>query len=387
MSRSLVSVIIPTRNRQFYAEKSVRQIVGMGKDIEVIVQDNSDDDSLYHALKNLIKTENVKYQYEKEVLPFSENYDRAANMATGEFLCAIGDDDGILPDITDCALWMKKHQIDLLKPSKNQFYFYPGNVNRRKSACMGIGSYTGTYYYSNPETAVISLLDSGGGNYLDKDLTGSYHGLVSIEAMKKVKNITGKFYAGLTPDMYSVICLSLLPQVKFAAVDYPISLPGICPVSGSAASDIGKHAGKLEDAPHLKVLPDYHWSKYVPKFYSVETIWAETMIYAIIKMGREELIEKYFNYERLAASMYLNNKAYRDDILKILPAEIQDYVSDSFYNNAEVKRNIFCRAMERVAIKLSGKRKTIRNVSEINSAVNILCEELYKAPVTAPWDR
>ncbi len=387
MSRPLVSVIIPTRNRQFYAEKTVKQIVCLGKDIEVIVHDNSDDDRLYHALENFIKAGQVKYQYEKDVLPFSENYDRATMMVTGEYLCAIGDDDGILPNITDCALWMKNHQIDLLKPAKNQVYFYPGNANRRKSACLVIPCYTGAYYYSNPETSVISLLDSGGGNYLEKDLTGSYHGLVSMDAMNRIRERTGKFYAGLTPDMYSVICLSLLPQVKFAVVDYPISLPGICPVSGSAASDTGKHAGKLEDAPHLKTLPNYSWSNYVPKFYSVETIWAETMIYAIIKMGREDLIEKYFNCGRLVASMYLKNIAYRDEILKILPAEIKEYVYNSFHDNAEAKRNVFCRTMERIAIKLSGKRKAIRNISDINSAVSILCAEMHRKPVSAPWDR
>lgn len=384
MANPLISIIIPTRNRQFYAEKTVEQIAGLGLDIEIIVQDNSDDDSLFQNLKRLNVGDRLKYDYCATPLPFSENYDLAMQQATGEYVCAIGDDDGVLPNIVDCAYWMGEKGIDIIKPAKDQVYFYPGNSNKKKNACLGFGNYSGSYSYSNPESALIALLDDGGCNYLEKKLAGSYHGLVKMEAMQKVKTITGKYYSGLTPDMYSVVCLSLLPDIRFATLDYPVTLPGVCPKSGSAASDSGKHTGKLEEAPHLAHLPDYKWSDLVPRYYAVETIWAETMLYAIRKMGREELIEKYFNSFRLAESLYLNNRNNREEIKAALTSELSNYVSQSCSMTALNQRSMG-NLLEKAAIKVSGSRKVIRKLKDINEAVKVFDDQLAKNDGAAPW--
>jgi Glycosyltransferases involved in cell wall biogenesis len=385
MKSPLVSVIIPTRNRQEYAEKTIRQIAELNQNIEIVVQDNSDDDYLKELLNDLLSNENIKYSYCETTLPFSENYNRAMERVTGDYVCAIGDDDGILPNISECAIWMKENEIDVIKPAKDQVYFYPGNINKKKNACIGFGQYKGSYYYSNPETAVISLLDDGGCNYLEKDLAGSYHGLVKRDSMNKVKQITGKFYSGLTPDMYSVICLSLLPNIRLAVVDYPITLPGVCPTSGSAASDSGKHVGNIKDAPHLKQLPDYMWNSSVPRYYSVETIWAETMLYAIKKMGRDDLIDKYFNSNRLAQYLYQNNKPQREEILKIFTKETSEYVLKCCGENSIEGTNKTIQLLENIAIKLSGKRKIVRNISDINKAVDVLYSELATNMKNVPW--
>ena len=384
MAYPLVSVIIPTKNRQTYAMKTVLQIVSLNQNIEIIIHDNSDDDSLYYMIKDFIDDGSVKYAYEKQALSFSDNYNKAAEMATGKFICAIGDDDGVLPNIVACAQWMEDNNIDIIKPAKDQVYFYPGNANRKKNACVGFGKYTGIYHYSNPEASVISLLNDGGCNYLEKDMPGSYHGLVRMDCMRKVKDITGKFYDGLTPDMFSVICLSLLPDISFVVIDYPITLPGVCPSSGSAASDSGKHAGRIEDAPHLKLLPDYKWSSDVPKVYSVETIWAETMVYAIQKMGRSELIDKYFNCRALAAYLYTNNEAYRRDILNVLDKDLSEYVVRSCRDFSHKDYRIV-KYLENATVKISGKRRVIRNVQDICKAVDVFYNQIKKGADLAPW--
>ena len=385
--KRIISVIIPTKNRQLYAQRTVNQVLALDNDIEVIVHDNSDNDTLYTLIKDRIDNDRLKYAYEKEALSFSENYNRAAELADGDYFCAIGDDDGVLPNIVECAKWMGNNGIDIVKPSKDQVYFYPGNINKKKNACLGFGNYTGSFFYSNPETSVIALLDDGGCNYLDKNLAGSYHGLVDMRIMNKVRDITGKYYSGLTPDMYSVICLSLLPHLKFAILDYPITLPGVCPLSGSAASDSGKHIGQLQDAPHLKALPDYKWSDLVPRYYSVETIWAETMIYAIHQMGRDELIEKYYNPDRLAMFLYINNKSNREEILNSLQETTRRRVLDFCGKDMENRINRISLLLGNASIKISGKRKVIRRVEDIRVAVDVLYDKLSKMGIDAPWDR
>lgn len=384
MSENLISVIIPTRNRQFYAESTIRQICDLNLDIQVVVQDNSDDDSLQSKVMDLINDQKIDYAYESVPLPFSENYNRAALRAKGKFLCAIGDDDGILPNIIECALWMDKEGIDAVRPAKDLIYCHPGNKNRKLNACLGISYYSGGYRLANPEVGVIELLNDGGCNYLRKDLIGSYHGLIRMELMYKVREYTGRYYGGLTPDMYSVICLSLIPEVRFAVLDYPITLPGVCASSGSAASETGKHVGKIEEAPHLKYLPNYEWDSRVPSYYSVETIWAETMIKAIIAMKREELIEKYFNRDALAYYLYLNNEKKRDEIVDMISPELKEYILKTYRPSSKEER--IYKLANKAMIKLSRKRIVYRNINTISKAVDLTMICLKKRNMQAPWN-
>ena len=62
MENPLVSIIIPTRNRQIYASKTVHQILSLKQDIEIIVQDNSDNEDLYKDLKECIVQNKIKYE-------------------------------------------------------------------------------------------------------------------------------------------------------------------------------------------------------------------------------------------------------------------------------------------------------------------------------------
>lgn len=383
MAGELISIIIPTRNRQYYAEKTIRQIRKLGSEIEIIVQDNSDNNSLEDSISDLICAGEVNYEYESKPIPFSENYDRAAARARAKYLCAIGDDDAVLPNIIKCAKWMEENGIDAVKPAKNLLYCHPGNINKKLNACVRSFQYTGSYRFSNPEAGLIELLNDGGCNYLSKDLVGSYHGLINMNLMNEVKRITGKYYGGLTPDMFSVVCLSLIPNIKFVVVDYPITLPGICPTSGSAASQSGKHVGKLEDAPHLKYLPGYQWDSRIPKFYSVETIWAETMLKAIISMNREELIDKYFNRFALAQHMYKSNKAVRQEILETFDDSTKDYVKSNYRD--EIKSQKIHKSAEKIAVKLSGERVIHWHVDEIDKAVELVLEQLKKTDNLTPW--
>ncbi len=383
MGDRLVSIIIPTRNRQYYAEKTIRQISKMNCDIQIVVQDNSDNDLLSNMIRDLIAEDKVDYFYNKTPLSFSENYNQAIYRTTGKYLCAIGDDDGVLPNIVDCAKWMEYENIDAIKPAKDLVYCYPGNINKKLNACVGFDLYSGRYRFSNPETAVISLLNEGGCNYLSLDLVGSYHGLVKMTLMNRVREITGKYYGGLTPDMYSVVCLSLIPNIRFAVVDYPITLPGVCPTSGSAASESGKHVGKLDEAPHLKNVPDYHWDGRIPKYYSVETIWAETMLKAINEMKRADLSDHYFNKYALSYHLYENNRLHREEIIQNLDIDEKKYVLETF--RPELKQIYFYKKANRAIMKLFGKRCVYRHIDSIDKAVEIVMRNLDKSKDLPPW--
>lgn len=385
MIQPLVTILIPTRNRQIYTVKTVKQILSLNIDVQIIVNDNSDDTSLEQLLLEYINSNSIEYYYEKDRLPFSENYNRAAQHARGKYLFAIGDDDGILPNIIDCALWMEKEHIDAVKPMKGLAFYYKGGLQNKKKPCLMIRPYSGEYRFSNPESGLISLLNDGGCNYTEKDLIGSYHGLVSLELMKRVKEITGVFYGGLSPDMFSVACLNLINDIRFAVVDYPISLPGVCPSSGTAMSYSGKHVGDIKSAPHLELLPDYQWSEEVPKFYSVETIWAETMLDGIRKMGRDDLINRYFNAYALNYYIFKNNSKYRKDVYDLSSDDIKRYFDTCFLIENSSKHEYLFRKSNNFILKLFGKRRTLYTDDDILSAVNLATEYLSKTSPNTPW--
>ena len=39
-------------------------------------------------------------------------------LATGEFVCVIGDDDGVNPEIIRAVCWAREHKLDAVAPSQ-----------------------------------------------------------------------------------------------------------------------------------------------------------------------------------------------------------------------------------------------------------------------------
>jgi len=323
MSCFLISIIIPTRNRQVYCEAVVRQILKMDNRIQVIVNDNSDTMQLKDAFSDLHNNESLVYNYVPNRISAVENYNMAAGFATGEYLCALGDDDIILPSIIECALWMKENSIDAVKPFKKMNYWWPDERrdegDAKKYGLLSSSVFSGKCKQSNPYDGVLDVLASGGQGYMASAMIGSYHGLVRMECMNMVKAITGCYYGGCSPDIYSATCLSLLPNIRFMEIDYPISLPGMCPQSTSAASVNGTHVGRLEDAPHfVGMKKPYQWDSRIPRYYSVETIWAEAFIKALTDMKHQDMIEEFFDFQKLYNAMIKNNPMQREEIIRVI---------------------------------------------------------------------
>ena len=69
----LLSVIIPTKNRSYYCLYAVKQILSLDlSNVEICVQDNSDNDSLKEDIQAL-ESPDVIYNYHPGVLSFVES--------------------------------------------------------------------------------------------------------------------------------------------------------------------------------------------------------------------------------------------------------------------------------------------------------------------------
>lgn len=304
----LLSVIIPTKNRQEFALDAIRQAMRLGDPrVQVVVQDNSDSDELKSILAEYENDPRLKYRYRSGVISFVDNFSLAIEASDGRYVCVVGDDDGITPFITDVTDWADQNGIDAIKPELNAGFYWPASEaigDKLDNGYMLIFKTTGKAKWFRPEKEVLRLLRNGAYSYLSLDMVKLYHGIVRRACLDRVKEMTGHYFGGLSPDMYMAVALSLTVE-KAVSVDYPLTISGMCKKSGSADSATGRHTGKLEDAPHFRGHDSYEWSGLVPRFYSVETIWADTALAALQDLKREDLTDRF---NTAAISAYCGRK-------------------------------------------------------------------------------
>ena len=100
MNKLVLSIVIPTKNRQKYCIGAVKQILSLNlKNIEICIQDNSDTAELKEIFTKKEYKDIVVYNYLPGILSFVDNFSHAVALCKGKYICMIGDDDGIMPDI------------------------------------------------------------------------------------------------------------------------------------------------------------------------------------------------------------------------------------------------------------------------------------------------
>lgn len=123
----ILSIIIPTRNRQIYCIKSILSIiVDIDHRCEIVVQDNSSDDSLRKLISDL-NNNSVVYNYNSKPLSFVDNFEEALNLSSGEYFIVLGDDDSTTKDILPIVEWMKKENIESVSSSFVVDYIWPND--------------------------------------------------------------------------------------------------------------------------------------------------------------------------------------------------------------------------------------------------------------------
>ncbi len=371
----ILSIIIPTKNRETYAYSCMMQILDSTKeDVQLVIQDNSDTNSLICKFKDSQFIDRIKYNYSNDTLSFVENFSRGVAQADGEYLCIIGDDDGINPEIVKFVHWAKENNVEAVIPKLRLNYIWPntGISNfKNDNGNLIINDFNIEAQYYDTKVELIKLLNSGGQNYLNYNLVKIYHGIVKKSAIDKVKAITGNYFGGLSPDIYSSVALSLVIK-KVLKIDYPLTIPGVCSLSGSGQAATGRHVGNLEDAPQFVGHVNYKWSKLVPKFYSVETIWADSALAAFREMKEDDLISK-FSVPSLTAYCNYSYKEYK----KIIDINYFEYNKN--INFFKQKKNLYVAYLngplkdlvKRILAKITRKKNTIEkydNVVDIKNA-------------------
>jgi hypothetical protein len=153
---------------------------------------------------------------------------------------------------------------------------------------------------ANVDKEMRRLVQKGAASYLEFDLPKLYHGLVHRRCLMAVRDKSGAYFGGLSPDIFASVALGCVAR-RVVVTDYPLTIPGACGASGSVVEGaLGTHSRRLEDAPHFRHRGPYQWSEHVPRVYTVQTLWADSALAALRAMDRADLVSQ-LNYSRLAA--------------------------------------------------------------------------------------
>ena len=121
------SVLLPTRNRLEYLRYAVETVRRQDfADWEIVIADNASEDDIAGYAAGL-QDDRVRYLRSEEFLPVTENWNRALEHSTGEFVIMLGDDDGLMKGYFRHALdLVDRHGRPDLIYSSGYLYAYPG---------------------------------------------------------------------------------------------------------------------------------------------------------------------------------------------------------------------------------------------------------------------
>lgn len=374
MYQEKLSIIIPTKNRQIYACKCVETLLKKLPDgYEIIVQDNSDDDSLQGMLGALVDGVKLKYAYESKCLSFCDNFERGLLMSTGDYATMIGDDDCVLPEIIELTDKIRKKGVESVIFPTCHSYYWPNALQNGegKLVIRDQNPYVKTLYTKD---AIDKMVSSGDYDYQKYNFPKIYHGIVKRECLDKIKEKTGHFFGGLTPDIYSAVALSFYID-KILYVNTPFTLPGVCAKSGSADSLTGRHTGELKDAPHFRGHVDYKWEESIPYVYSVNTIWAETAFKAIKENGGSIKLEldDYFNFLSCILTVCPDFEERLVAFYVDMTKEDPEKVAKRMRSAAQKRRNYYKRNKYiNFGLQLLRGRHTHLGVNDIEAAIELI---------------
>lgn len=380
----LLSIVIATKNREYYCIEAIKSIMSINSnEIELAIADNSDTNKIKVFVES-INDNRLRYIYDNSPTSSIANFNRAMELATGEYVCMIGDDDGINPEIIEITKWALKNNVDALIASISANYRWEGTgapntlFTKMTGSTLTITHFEGKAEFVNIKKSLQKFMDNGCTNYADYKLPRLYHGIVKRKYFEILKSETGHYLKGLSPDIYSSLTIACKIE-KLVFLDYPITIPGVCGVSTSIIEGQKKSNSKsIEDIPHLKNRGEYVWSKYVPRFYCVQTIWADSGFAALEELNRSDLIKKFNRHSLygkiLNADLSLRTYLYKHIVsdCELNKRNLLFELTLTFINYIKVfvNRNLLFRAYKRFQMLIGIQRiDTLTNLNEITKAM------------------
>ena len=364
----LLSIIIPTKNRYTTLFSVVDMILlfDLNDDIEIVIQDNSDNNKeALDFIAQKVNYSNLRYFHSSETLSVIGNSDKAVLNSTGEYVCFIGDDDGVMPNIVEVTKWMKANNYKALKSYKPSYYWPNQKSNYLSNDISGVLKYkpwkSSSFEIIKTKYALDFTLKYGGVTI--EMLPCLYHGIVKRSVLNQIYQKTDSFFPGPSPDMANAVAITQVIDF-YVYVGYPVIISGQSTKSAGGTGVLHQHIAKIEDVKHLPKDTALNWDSRIPKYWTGPTIWAESVIKALEKFNNKEKIEK-FNFKYLYAYVFVFQKKHSKEIFK-------DFSVKSSLKFSALKFKIFIYRVYVFILNRVGVSEKVNGLVDIKSAINVL---------------
>ena len=196
------SIVIPTRQRHQTLGYAIQSVLFQNyPDFEVVVMDNCSSPETWDVVKQF-RSPRLRYERSPRVLPMNENWEAGLELAQGEYVFFMGDDDAVMPDgLQLAAAILERARLDVLSWLKYT-YWWDSAIEPTVRGRLFV--HFGCNFHQLDRLAVIqSFYDWRTGM---NRLPSIYTSLVKRTLIEKVKAATGgKYFALGAPDVYTGI--------------------------------------------------------------------------------------------------------------------------------------------------------------------------------------
>ena len=315
----ILSVIIPTHERADYAVRTVRALLDhLPGNVQIVLSDTSVQDRITTALGDDAQDPRLTFVRPERPMSVVEHFNFALSLATGDYLCFIGDDDFVLPELVDIAEWARRTGVEAIRMTFPAYYYWPDFRHKTRD-----DHYSGTLHLAGFTSAIrdvdahAAMRDAA--RHLStgvRDMPRAYAGLVSGALVRRIVARHGALFGGVSPDIYSAALISA-EATRVCEIDYPAIVSGASKASTAGQSASGGHVGALRDNAHIGAFRDLVWDPLIPEFYSVPTVWSFSLMQAAPFV--QELHDSA-GYGRLYVKCLIWHRAYRRETLAAMKA-------------------------------------------------------------------
>lgn len=359
----LLSIVVPSKNRHNYLKFLVEYFNSIQSDkLELIIHDNSDkesDNNLGSHIHSLYNSR-IKYFYSQDDLSVIDNCNLALSKAIGQYVTMIGDDDIFSKHIVEYIEKYKEDSIDAILPIKSSYVWPDVNPRLYKNKLSGWYSVKSFKYKRtriNVNKELENVLNFGGVEMLN--LPRIYHGIIRRDILEKIYIETNSYFPGPSPDMANAIAICQY-IVTYEMIDVPLIISGHSLLSTGGQGAQGQHYGEISKIRHLPKDTAANWNEDVPFYWSGSTIYAESVIQALKRTNRIDLIKK-FNFEYLIANCFVFDTNFKDRIEKV-------YGSKNISFKLKVKYYILLIWIKRINFHLMNNLSLIMPILNFNKS-------------------
>lgn len=345
LDRTLLSIVIPTRNRYVYLKDCIRSLLELDNScIEIIIQDNTQNNEEIRSYLGDMDSSCIKYFWDaSRKYSQTENSNLALAHATGYYVCFLGDDDGLIPSVIPFLKWAKSNDFESIRTGRPTYCWPDVWASEPGHKYLSLKEYDSRILEISPKSALIESLNVGG-TTIGK-MPCVYHGFVMRSVLEKVKRLSGSYCPGPSPDIATATVLSLV-ATNHVETEIPLMLNGFSYNSAGGRGLRGEHKAKLETVEQLPSNIKETWDPRVPEIWLGSTIYAQSIGEALRSSDKSELLNG-LNFGALYARTllqhpdcykYVLRTAVKSAKIPSMLTEVPKFVKEHFQNKAAYER-------------------------------------------------